>query len=133
MRRAAPVALAIAVIAAAPGPARPDPRPLRHDLRADAAIALGAWGLYGGSELAKSALAPASCRWCDPGALDTWAHGKLVWGHVDQARNASDLLAFSVVPAGMVAWQLLAARGAGDTDAGWVDVLLVAEAAGLAM
>jgi membrane-associated phospholipid phosphatase len=133
MRRAAPVALAVALASAAPSAARGAPVPLEYDLRTDAAIALGAWALYGGSELAKKELAPATCRWCDPGSVDAHVREALVWGQVDAARRASDLLAFALVPAGMVGWQVLSARAAGDTREGWVDVLLVAEAAGIAM
>jgi membrane-associated phospholipid phosphatase len=133
MRRVAPLALALAVLSAAPAPARAEPQPLEYDLRTDGAIALGAWALYGGSELAKGSLAPSKCRFCDPNAFDVWARDALVWGYIDHAQTASDLLAFAVIPAGMVGYQVLAARAAGDADAGWVDVLLVAEAAGIAM
>src|SRR5512138_3888200 len=134
MRRAALLALAAVVLPVAPAPARADPpEPLRYDLRVDGAIALGAWAAYGGSELAKGSLAPTRCRWCDPGSLDAWARDALVWGYVDQARTASDVIAFAVMPLGMLGHQLLAARAAGDSNAGWVDALLVAEAAGIAM
>lgn len=129
MRRAAP--LAIALLCA--GPARAEPHPLAYDLRADAAITATGWALYLGSELAKERLAPSSCRFCDPNALDAGARDALVWSDTDRAKRGSDLLAFALVPAGMVAHQLLAARAAGDVEAGLVDVLLVAEAAAVAM
>jgi len=131
MRRAARLALA-ALLSAAPGASRAEPEPLEYDLRVDGAIALGTWAAYGGTELAKKSLAPATCRWCDPGALDAWTRGALVWSDVGPARRTSDVLAL-VIPAGMVAHQVLAARAAGDAHAGWVDALLVAEAAGIAM
>lgn len=132
MRAAPPLALAAALLAAAPA-ARADPQPLQYDLRADGAIALGTWAAYGGTELAKASLAPASCRWCDPGPVDAGARSALLWSDVGPARRASDVLAFAVIPVGMVTHQVLAARAAGDASAGWVDALLVAEAAGIAM
>jgi membrane-associated phospholipid phosphatase len=133
MRRAAPLALALALLSAAPRPARAEPHPLEYDLRTDAAIAATGWALYLGSELAKEWLAPSTCRFCDPNALDAGARDALVWGDRDPAKRGSDLLAFALVPAGMITHQLLAARAAGDVEAGLVDVLLVAEAAAIAM
>ncbi len=133
MRRAAPLAVALAAASFAPAPVRAEPQPLAHDLRVDGAIALGTWALYGGSELAKSKLAPSSCRFCEPNALDANVREALVWGHVDRARAASDAIAFAALPLGMVTHQLLAARADGDVNAGWVDALIVAEAAGIAM
>ncbi len=133
MRRAAPLAVALAVAASALRARAEPPEPLRYDLRVDGAIALGTWAVYGGSELAKGSLAPSTCRWCEPGTLDAKVREALVWGYVDQARTASDLIAFAVLPLGMAGHQLIAARSAGDAHAGWVDVLIVAEAAGIAM
>jgi membrane-associated phospholipid phosphatase len=133
MRRAVPLVLAAAVLSVAPSPARAQPQSLQYDLRVDGAIALGTWALYGGSELAKGSLAPSTCRWCEPGSLDASVREALVWGSIEHAQTASDVLAFAVIPVGMATHQLLAARSAGDTNAGWVDILLVAEAAGIAM
>jgi len=133
MRRAAGAVLALALLWASPRAARAAPNALRYDLRSDVAIAAGGWALYVSAELAKRALAPPSCRFCGTNALDAGARDLLVWGYGDQARLASDLSAFALVPAGMIAHQLLAARAAGDVEAGFVDVLIVAEAAALAM
>lgn len=135
MARAAPLSLLAlaASLALAPGVARGEPHPLRHDLRADGALAAGGWLLYLSSELAKETLAPSRCRVCAGNALDDAARDLLVWGHGDAAKRASDVAAFGLFPAGLAAHQLLAARGAGDLDAGLVDVLIVAEVAALAM
>jgi membrane-associated phospholipid phosphatase len=133
MRRAALLALAAASLSAAPAPARAQPKPLEYDLRVDGAIAAATWAAYVGVEASKSHLAPSACRWCDPPAVDAKLREALVWSHVDGARRASDVLGFAVFPVAMATHQVLAARGAGDTDEGWVDVLLVAEAAGIAM
>ena len=54
----------------------------------------------------------------------------LVWSSVGRARRASDVLAFVLLPSGIAAHQLLAARGA--RDAGLVDLVVVAQATALA-
>jgi membrane-associated phospholipid phosphatase len=132
--RIVPALLAASLCAGAvPSPARAEPHALRHDVAVDGAIAGGGWLLYLGSELAKEHLAPAACRFCGTNALDASARDLLVWGRVDRAKRGSDLLAFAILPTGMAAHQLLAARGAGDLDAGLVDVVLVAEATAIAM
>jgi membrane-associated phospholipid phosphatase len=127
VRRAA-LALAVTLPLAAAG----DPYPLRYDVRQDVAITAAAVAAWVASEAAKPLLAPSRCRICSPGALDDAARGALVWRHGDAARHASDVLAFAVLPSAVGAHQLLAARDAGDTGAGWVDLLIVAEAAALA-
>jgi membrane-associated phospholipid phosphatase len=110
-----------------------EPRPLRHDLALDGAITATAIAAWIGTELAKERLAPSACRVCAPGPLDAAARKALVWGHGARARRVSDLLAFAVVPAGLAAHQLLAARAAGDASEGLVDLLIVAQAAALAI
>ncbi len=135
MARALPASLLLALSLAALGPlpARAEPHPLRHDVATDGALAASGWLLYLSSELAKEHLAPSRCRFCDANALDAGARDLLAWDDGDGPRHASDLFAFGLLPAGMAAHQLLAARGEGDLEAGLVDVLLVAEAAALAM
>ncbi len=130
-----PVALlgALAIVIA-PAAARSEsaPQPLPYDLHLDVGIAAGAWAAWGASELAMKWLAPSTCRVCAPNGLDAGARDLLVWEHPDQARRGSNA-AVVLVPVGVAAHQLLAARAAGDTGAGFVDLILVAEAAGLAM
>jgi membrane-associated phospholipid phosphatase len=136
MARALPPSLLLAVslaLALGPASARAEPHALRYDLATDGAMAAGGWLLYLSSELAKEHLAPERCRLCGTNALDADTRDLLVRSPGDGARHASDALAFVLLPAGMAAHQLLAARGAGDGEAGLVDVLLVAEAAALAM
>lgn len=131
MRRAAALAAALTLcapcVAAAGGP-----RPIRHDLAVDGAVTGAALAAWIGTELAKPALAPARCRVCEPGALDAAAREATVWSDPARARRTSDVLAFGLVPAGVAAHQLLAARRAGDAAEGLVDLLVVAEAAALA-
>jgi membrane-associated phospholipid phosphatase len=129
VRRPAP-ALALALVL--PLAAAAEPRPLRYDVGRDAAITATLVAAWIASEAAKPLLAPSRCRVCAPGALDAAARDALVWRYGDLARHASDVLAFGVVPAGLAAHQLLASRAAGDADAGWVDLLIVGEAAAVA-
>jgi membrane-associated phospholipid phosphatase len=130
MRRALALLAALLVLAPRAGALEP-PRPIRHDGAVDAALTGGAVALWLGTELAKPALAPARCRLCEPNALDAAAREAAVWSSPGRARRTSDVVAFALLPAGIAAHQLLAARRAGDTSAGLVDVLVVAEAAAL--
>ncbi len=129
--RARTTAAVLALVLAAP--ARPDPPALRYDAPTDVAVTAGASLLWLGTELARRRLAPSACRWCGEDALDAGARDALLWRHPDRAARASDVLAFGLVPAGVVAHQLLAARAAGSAREGLVDVLVVAEAAALSM
>ena len=130
MRAAA--ALVLLSLAAPPLARAEPPAPLEHDVKQDVAITASGAALYLGLELLKGDLAPTTCRWCDPGTIDAKVRDALVWGHGTEAKRASDLLAVAI-PAAALGHQLLAARAAGDTDAGWIDGLIVAEAAVLAM
>lgn len=130
MRTRLTAALAVLALAL---PAAADPPALRYDTRTDVALTAGAAALWIGSELAKGKLAPSTCRWCAENRLDAGAREALVWGYADQAARASDVLAFGIVPAGIAAHQLLAARAAGSVHEGVVDLLLIAEAAALSM
>jgi membrane-associated phospholipid phosphatase len=122
------------ILALAPAAAMgAEPHPLRHDLRVDGAITTAALAAWVTSELAKPSLGPTECRICETNGLDAGARDLLVWKHGFRARRTSDVLAFAVVPGGVVAHQILAARAAGDVESGFVDVLLVAEATALAL
>lgn len=109
------------------------PRPLREDLRVDAAV-LGASGaVWLGGELLQDRLAPVRCRVCGTNAFDAWARRQLLLADDGPPRVASDVLTLAIIPAGVVAHQLLAARAAGDAGAGAHDLLYVAEAGGVAL
>lgn len=108
------------------------PRPIRYDLRVDGPVTAAAFALWIGSAAAKEHLAPSRCRICGAGRIDTGARDALRWRDLELARDGSDLLAAGVVPAGVIAHQLLAARAAGDTSQGLVDLLVVAEAVAIA-
>jgi membrane-associated phospholipid phosphatase len=113
--------------------ARADPPALRYDLAVDGSVTAGAAALWLASEAAKGRLAPSACRWCEENALDARARDSLLWSRPDRASRASDVVAFGLVPAGIAVHQLLAARAAGDAKEGFVDLLIVAEAAALSM
>jgi len=127
--RPAAALLAVLVPLAAAGGA---PRSLRYDIGGDGALTAAAVAAWVGSEVAKPVLAPTRCRVCAPNRLDAGVREELVSGYGDRARHASDVLAFGLLPAGLAAHQILGARAGGDVDAGFVDLLLVAEAASLA-
>ncbi len=137
MRSARAVVLALslaAVPAASPASARAaEPRPLREDLRVDAAVLGTAGAVWLGGELLQDRLAPVECRFCGTNALDAWARRQLLLSDDRAPRITSDVLAIGVIPAAVVVHQLLAARAAGDTGAGVHDVVYVAEAGGVAL
>lgn len=108
------------------------PRPLAYNLRLDLTVTLAASAAWIGTELAKEHLAPETCRFCEPNWLDAKVRNTVVWRNPAAARHVSDAIAFAVLPAAMVAHQLLAANAAGDGKAGLIDVLVVAEATALA-
>jgi membrane-associated phospholipid phosphatase len=132
-RRRAASALAVLLAAALPLAARAErPRPIRYDLRVDGSVAAAAVALWIGAEIAKPHLGPSRCRICDAPGVDVAARDAFRWDDVDLARNASHVLAYGLVPAGVVAHQLLAARAAGETAAGLVDLLVVLQTVALA-
>jgi membrane-associated phospholipid phosphatase len=122
----------LAVALAAPIARAGGPKPLEHDLRLDLPLTLAATAAWVGSELAKPRIGPETCRLCEPNALDAAVRNAVVWREPARARHASDALVFGVLPAAMIGHQLLAARGEGDWQAGFVDLLVVAEAAAIA-
>lgn len=134
--RALALASALAVALSVPAPAlgaEDGPHEIRYDLRRDLLITGIGGALWIGSELAKDSLAPSSCRFCDPNALDASARDALLWDDVEPPRRVSDVLAFGLLPGALAAHQLLAARGAGGTTQdGLVDLLVVVQAAVLA-
>jgi membrane-associated phospholipid phosphatase len=117
-------------------PVRAAPAALRGDDHLGPHLAVTGAGaaLWVGTELAKSKLAPSSCRVCGTNRLDDWARNTLVLGgYVDEGRTASDVLALGVLPASYGAYHLLAGRAAGGGwETGARDLLYVAEAAVIA-
>jgi membrane-associated phospholipid phosphatase len=127
------LALAAAALALAAAPARAERNPLRYNLGIDLSLTLGAAASWGATEALKPRLAPTTCRICATNAFDAAARERLRWSDPKPARTASDVLMFGVVPAGIVAHALLAARAGGDPwKEGFVDLLVITEAATVA-
>jgi membrane-associated phospholipid phosphatase len=128
MRPALRPLAALLLLAAAPRAAA-EREPVEYRLAVDLPVTLGAGAFWIGTELAKDQLAPGTCRFCGTNAFDDWARHQLLWSDVEKASTASDVLAMAVLPAGVVAHALLAARAGGDPwSEGWVDVMVIAEA-----
>jgi len=126
--RSVAIALGItAVLAARTALAQPAP-PLRVDPAAGSAIVVGGTALLFAGEVAKGALAPKECRWCEPGALDVSARDALVWRDRATADRLSNLGAFALVPAATLGFTALAAHATSATDPVWLDAVVVAEA-----
>jgi membrane-associated phospholipid phosphatase len=120
---------AIALVAC---PAGAQIRELRYDSVADLAVTLGGGAAWLVSESFKPQLAPAACRWCAVGALDSGVRGSLVWSDPASANSASNLIAFVAAPLVAVGVDALAASHDGASDRVAVDALLIAEATILA-
>src|SRR5512134_1703922 len=102
MRRARLVALVLAAALAAPARAQEAPAPLRYDLATDAIVTGAAaltWMTLG---LLDSELAPLSCKWCTPPAMDEKVQAALVWGDPRAAGTASDVVGAVALPAGLL-------------------------------
>ena len=108
--------------------------PIAHDLRIDIPVAAAAGLGWIGSELAKPALAPATCRWCDADssgkdALNGFdaAGRSLRWSNPRLADTLSSLDAFVLLPVALLGLDALAARRDHALD-GWpVDALILVE------
>jgi membrane-associated phospholipid phosphatase len=125
-------ALAALTLFASAMPSRSDESPgLDVSWTVDGAItgsALTAWGI---SELSKGSLAPTSCRWCSAGGLDSTVRDAVTWSNTRTAATLSDVLLFAV-PVGVVAYDVLAARGSGSIQEPGKDVLVITEALAIA-
>ena len=110
------------------------PRPrLTLNLPAQAAATGGVLLLTGFSQLETKRLAAPACRWCDQPQVDLWARRELRWNDVKTAGAISDVLAVAI-PAGAALTLGLSARadGAGTREV-TEDLLVVTEAASVAV
>jgi len=97
-------------------------------------IAVGMGLLWIGPDLFKADLAPESCRWCDtdpygawsPLGIDRTAANLFRWEESNAPALASDILAFALLPAGLVG-TTYAHRGEADKRFG-EDLALMAQA-----
>lgn len=107
-RARALVAIAAAALLCAPAPASAEIKSDRERLIRIAAIA-GAIGLYVASEtVAKDALAPDACRWCNPGSFDDGLREVTVWSDPGRAKRISDVVGYGATPIGIAAMLLYA-------------------------
>ena len=104
---------------------------LRYDWRVDGAITAAAFAFWGGTQLFESRLAPAECRWCDPGSLDASVRGTLRWNDTSAANLASNLGAYLFVPLTSLGLLALDAHREGRQGELPGDGLVIAEAVAL--
>ncbi len=71
--------------------------------------------------LAMGALAPDSCRWCDPPSLDRRVRDALVWDDFDQARSLSNLTGYVALPVFGVG--IVGAMALSADDSGWARLI----------
>src|SRR5512141_751586 len=110
------------------------PRPrLTLNLPAQAAATGGMLLLSGLSQLETKRLAAPTCRWCEQPQVDLWARRELRWNDAKTAGTISDVLAIAI-PAGAALTLGLSARadGAGAREVS-EDLLVVTEAASVAV
>lgn len=131
MKPARVVALALAVVLAAPARAQEPPRPLSYNLATDLTVT-GATALtWATLWLLRPQLAPISCRWCTPPPIDEKIQAALVWSDPKAAGVTSDVTA-AVLPVGLLTFGFFSARATGDMKAFWVDSMIIAETVSIA-
>src|SRR6185437_9870681 len=67
-RRRRTAAFAVALLCTSASAASAGEDGLVYDWKVDGAVTAAALAFWGGTQLFESSLAPASCRWCEPGA-----------------------------------------------------------------
>jgi membrane-associated phospholipid phosphatase len=135
------IAVALALALTASGSDKLDVRP---DLDAIiTGVGFGAWLL---PALASKDLVPASCRWCDgpdntglPGTgsrgslngVDAWFHDRMTGWLMSRDASAltSDVVAYGLVPGGVIAGAFLATGPYASDGAGWRATFIIAESA----
>jgi membrane-associated phospholipid phosphatase len=109
-----------------------EPRELRWDLDVDGPITLVGATTWITTELLKSHLAPASCKWCDTNDFDRSVRDGLRWKDPATAETLGNILGLAAGPALMIGVTTLAAAHDRALPKALVDVLLVVESAILA-
>ncbi len=121
--------VALVLLLSVPLPALAGTPQLEVDVARTAAVTGAALALWGGAELAKPALAPAACRWCEPPGLDRSVRESLRWSDPGAARLLSDGAAIAV-PASLAVADLVLSGG--DARRAGEDALVALEAIALA-
>lgn len=130
-----------AASSSAPTPPAPWPRPrveLRKDLRLDVPLTVALVGYAAVSEVLNERLAPDRCTFCEGSldhvnGLDRAIRSAFVREDPRPARITSDVLAFGVVPLAAGGFLHVAAAADGRGDETPTNLLLVAEATGVAL
>lgn len=129
-RLAAAAALAVAI---APAAARAEDRVAPPRYRRDVPIVAVTAALYiAGETVAKDALSPDTCRWCDDNALDAGVRDALVWDDGALAATLSDLTVYGVLPLLATGGLQLVAHADGQGNDWLPNSVIVAESALLA-
>ena len=121
----------MALACAAASRAHAEENDLRYDWRVDGAVTAAAFAFWGGTQLFESRLAPAECRWCDPGSLDASVRSALRWNDTSAANLASNLGAYVFVPLTSLGLLALDAQREGRLGELPGDGLVIAEAVAL--
>jgi membrane-associated phospholipid phosphatase len=121
----------VALACAAASTAHAEENDLRYDWRVDGVVTAAAFAFWGGTQLFESRLAPADCRWCDPGRLDASVQSALRWNDTSAANLASNLGAYVFVPLTSLGLLSLDAQREGRLDELPGDGLVIAEAVAL--
>jgi membrane-associated phospholipid phosphatase len=103
-----------------------------YDLTADIAVTAATAGTTLVLLATKQQLAPPSCRWCNPPGFDLDVVRSLAWSDPGAAGTASDVLVVAL-GAGALGVTVLDGYRRGDSETGFVNALLVAEATSVAM
>jgi membrane-associated phospholipid phosphatase len=105
---------------------------LHVDWKVDGAITGAAFALWGGSQLLQGHLAATTCRWCQPGSIDTSIRDSLRWDDTGAANLASNIAAFAFVPVASVGLLVLGSHAEDRTGETASNALLMAESVALA-
>src|SRR5262249_44667027 len=90
-------------------------------------------GAFFVTEFNKADIVAPACKWCSVNPFDKAVRNALVSRDPDAADMASNVLAFGVPWAGIIATGVLDGRHAGSASKGLIDALLIAEPMALAM
>lgn len=132
-----PIVAFFPIVAVSIGPSRASAEPIRElpvAPVADATVTLVAWGSVVGLELAKPTLAPRACVWCDRhlNSIDDSIRNALVRTNTDAPDAISSVAAAAVAPLMNGGFLALAANDERAIKNAPSDLLIVAEAAGVA-
>lgn len=111
--------------------AQTEPAELNYKLKLDVPVTALALSLWLGTELAKPALAPSRCHWCDDNRFDRGVRDSAMWENTGAARSASNWITAGVLPLGLVAALGLAAGRDRDLEGLGVDAMIITQAVAL--